>query len=75
MSGVVTVFGYRGEPGAPRDPATPGGYCLARCLCGRCPQHAAQVAATDALRRAEYERRLATEHDREEARRRRRRAA
>lgn len=22
---------YQGEPGGPRDPATPGPYCLTRC--------------------------------------------
>lgn len=44
---------YLGEPGGPRDPLTPGGYCLARCYCGTCPQHARQSAAVEALRAAE----------------------
>lgn len=30
---------YAGKPGGPRDPATPGGYCLARCYCRECPQY------------------------------------
>lgn len=44
---------YRGEPGGPSDPATPGGYCLARCYCGTCPQYAAQRRAVEALRAQE----------------------
>lgn len=45
---------YLGDPGGPRDPATPGGYCLARCRCGTCPQYAAQAATTEAVRQQEY---------------------
>lgn len=45
---------YAGEPGGPRDPNTPGGYCLARCYCRECPQYAAQAAATELLRQQEY---------------------
>lgn len=40
---------YQGQPGGPSDPATPGGYCLARCYCGTCPQYASQRAAIDLL--------------------------
>lgn len=63
MSGV-RIIGYQGEPDGPRDPATPGGYCLARCLCGTCPQYAEQTAAVERLRAAEYERRLRDEGER-----------
>lgn len=45
---------YQGEPGGPSDPATPGGYCLTRCLCGTCPQYPAQAAAAQLLREQEY---------------------
>jgi len=48
------VSAYQGVPGGPSDPATPGGYCLARCLCGSCPQYAAQRAAVELLREQEY---------------------
>lgn len=33
---------YQGPPGGPRDPATPGGYCLTLCYCGGCPQYRAR---------------------------------
>lgn len=39
------MSGYLGAPGGPRDPATPGGYCLAVCRCGTCPQHAEAAQA------------------------------
>lgn len=45
---------YAGAPGGPRDPATPGGYCLARCYCRTCPQHAEQTRLTELLRQQEY---------------------
>lgn len=45
---------YRGEPGGPRDPTTPGGYCLARCYCQTCPQYPQQHAAAEMLREQEY---------------------
>lgn len=34
-----SLWGYQGPPGGPRDPATLGGYCLARCYCACCPQY------------------------------------
>lgn len=46
---------YRGTPGGPSDPATPGPYCLARCYCGTCPQYARQQRDVEVLRQAEYE--------------------
>lgn len=63
MSGV-RIVGYQGAPGGRRDPATSGGYCLARCLCGTCPQYAEQAARLEQLRRQEYEQRLRAEGDR-----------
>jgi hypothetical protein len=65
---------YQGAAGAPRDPATPGGYCLARCLCGTCPQYAEQQRQVQQLREQEYEQRLRKEFERA-ARRHHRRAA
>jgi hypothetical protein len=50
---------YRGVPGGPRDPQTPGGYCLAVCRCGECPQYEAQSRAVALLREQEY---LARQH-------------
>lgn len=44
---------YQGGTAGPRDPATPGGYCLTRCYCGECPQYARQHA--EAERRREQE--------------------
>lgn len=55
---------YLGEPGGPRDPSTPGGYCLARCYCGTCPQHAEQQRQHDLVRALEYEGRERKEADR-----------
>lgn len=55
---------YQGAPGGPRDPATPGGYCLLRCYCGTCPQYAEQTAQTERQRATEYERRLREEGER-----------
>lgn len=54
----MTTSAYRGVPGGPSDPATPGPYCLARCLCGTCPQYAAQRAAVQQLREWEYAARI-----------------
>lgn len=45
---------YQGIAGGPRDPATPGPYCLTRCLCGDCPQYAQQDHDREALRQIEY---------------------
>lgn len=45
---------YQGAPGGPRDPATSGGYCLSRCLCGLCPQAPAQAALTAQIREQEH---------------------
>lgn len=56
--------GYRGQPGGPRDPATSGGYCLARCLCGTCPQYAQQQEQLAVLREQEYQKRLRIEGER-----------
>jgi hypothetical protein len=58
------VSAYQGPPGGPRDPATPGGYCLARCYCGGCPQYAQQQEQIELLRRTEYERRVRREGER-----------
>jgi hypothetical protein len=55
---------YLGEPRGPRDPATPGGYCLARCYCGTCPQYVTQQRETESLRRQEYEARVRREGER-----------
>lgn len=44
---------YAGIPGGARDPLTPGSYCLARCYCGTCPQHAEQQQLTEARRKNE----------------------
>lgn len=63
---MSAVFGYRGAPGGPSDPATPGPYCLALCRCGTCPQYADQHRRAIALREAEYAARVRTEHDRAE---------
>lgn len=41
---------YLGEPGGPRDPATPGPYCLSICRCGQCPQFAEQARHAQLLR-------------------------
>jgi hypothetical protein len=48
------MSGYQGTPGGPRDPNSPGGYCLARCMCGTCPQYAEQTADLELLRQQEY---------------------
>lgn len=55
------MTGYQGQPGGPSDPATPGPYCLARCLCTTCPQYPRQRAAAQRLREQEYQGRLADE--------------
>lgn len=56
--------GYQGRPGGPRDPATPGGYCLSRCLCGECPQYVEQMRQVALLRESEYQARLRIEGER-----------
>lgn len=48
------MSGYQGVPGGPRDPRSDGSYCLAVCLCGGCPQYAAQAAAVKVLREMEW---------------------
>lgn len=58
------MSGYQGTPGGPRDPNTPGGYCLARCLCGGCPQYAEQREQIEVLREQEYQKRLRIEGQR-----------
>lgn len=58
------MSGYQGVAGGPSDPATPGGYCLARCLCGTCPQYPAQRAAVELLREQEYGRRVVQDGER-----------
>lgn len=67
MSGV-RIRGYQGAPDGPRSPATPGGYCLTRCLCGSCPQYAEQRAQVAVLREQEYQARLRVEGERAAAR-------
>ena len=60
----MNITGYQGVPGGPRDPATPGGYCLARCLCGTCPQYVRQAEQAEVLREQEYQKRLRWEGER-----------
>lgn len=55
---------YQGEAGGPRDPATPGGYCLTRCLCGQCPQYAKQMERLAQLRDQELQVRVRLEAER-----------
>lgn len=78
MTGIL-IAGYQGTPGGPRDPATPGPYCLARCLCGTCPQYAEQQRQVQLLREQEYQARLRVEGERwarqQQAQRRRETAA
>lgn len=52
---MTRVTTYLGVPGGPRDPASEGGYCLAICLCGACPQYPAQAARVAAQRAQEHE--------------------
>lgn len=53
--------GYQGIPGGPRDPTTPGGYCLSICYCRSCPQWTEQQRHADLLREQEYQQRIRTE--------------
>lgn len=55
---------YQGAPGGPSDPATPGPYCLTRCYCTTCPQHAEQTRQTELLRQQEYAQRENREAER-----------
>jgi Spy/CpxP family protein refolding chaperone len=59
------MTGYLGAAGGPRDPATPGGYCLSRCLCGTCPQYDEQQRQVQQLREQEYRERIRKQHERE----------
>lgn len=55
---------YQGAAGGPRDPATPGPYCLAICRCGTCPQYRGQQAQLSVLREQEYQQRVRVEGER-----------
>ncbi len=66
---------YRGTPNGPRDPATPGGYCLARCLCGTCPQYREQRRQLALRIEGEQLKRLADEGKRHAAAQHTRKAA
>lgn len=59
---------YQGESGGPRDPNTPGGYCLTRCLCGTCPQYGEQQRQLALLREQEYQARRRKEAERAQRR-------